>query len=80
MCNYDSGNSEFLMDDAGNCYGRGKQNAFRAIDDFITTSGETYNAFSFYYFDNQEGNNVYRKVFESYINAKNPESVISKKA
>lgn len=77
ICNYDSGNSEFLMDDKGNCYGRGKKNAFRAIDDFITTSGETYNSFSFYYFDNQKGNNVYRKVFEEYIKSENPETVIS---
>lgn len=77
ICNYDSGNSEILMDDKGNCYGRGKKNAFRAMDDFITNSGETYNSFSFYYFDNQKGNNVYRKVFEEYIKSENPETVIS---
>ena len=77
LCNYDSENSAFLMDSDETVYGVEKKEAGRAIGDFITEDGEVYTDMSYLYFDSNAGNNIYRKIFEGYINAPEGEQTLT---
>ena len=76
MCNYASTNSAFLLDIDDNVYGIDKTKSFEAVDDFISKDGRTYTSMSYLYFDASAESNMYRRVFEDYIRAENPDEVI----
>lgn len=79
MCNYDSENDGFLLDEDENVYGIDRIHACDAISDFEVEDGKTYTGMSYYYFDSNRGNNIYRKIFEKYVMSAEGETIFSDK-
>lgn len=80
MCNYAQANDAFLLDAENQVYGVGKNSAFEAMDDFMLADGRPYTNMSYLFFDANKGNNLYRRVFESYVKAEKPDDVLPKEA
>ncbi len=77
LCNYQVGNTSYDLDTDEIIYGRNKREAGNAVDDFIGADGSIYTSMSYLYFDSEQGNNLYRKVFEDYISTENPDRVFT---
>lgn len=77
LVNYQVGNTSYELDIDDRIYGRNKAAAGEAIDDFIGADGSVYTSMSYLYFDSQQGNNLYRKVFENYIASKDADEVFT---
>lgn len=82
MCNYSVGNEDFALNSKNVIKPVNKKGAFKEIDDFISTDGALHTEMSYYYYVRDSisttngNNNVYRKVFESYINSPGEDNVI----
>ena len=80
MCNYAQANNAFLLDVENQVYGVGKESAFGAMNQFMLADGSPYTNMSYLFFDANSGNNIYRRVFESYVKAENPDEVLTQEA
>lgn len=80
MCNYAQANNAFLLDVENQVYGVGKESAFGAMNQFMLADGTPYTNMSYLFFDENSGNNIYRRVFESYVKAENPDEVLPQEA
>ncbi len=78
ICNYGSGNLDFLIDTDGEVLGIKKMDALKSAEFMKQKTKDAngkqyYTAFSPNFYDGyNEGNNVYRKIFEDFVN--NPDS------
>lgn len=84
MCNYSVGNNDFVLNSHNVLQATNKNGALLNIEDFISNSGEPHTEISYYYYDNgnnygKNANNVYRKIFENYINNPDDSKVISER-
>ena len=88
MCNYTVGNNAFSLSSDNSIMSTGYKKPLEHASDFISPMGRPYTAMSYYYFDFDEKmnkdsdsqNNVYRKMFEAYINSSDKEDVIPPEA
>lgn len=77
LINYGTDNTSYLLDSDEKIYGTDKTKAASAISDFTNSSDEIYTQMSYLYFDSHEGNNLYRKIFESYIKASDKDKIFT---
>ena len=86
ICNYSVGNEDFVLNSHNIIQPNNKNGAFLEIDDFISKDGDPYTEMSCYYYVcnfpfnsmSNGNNNVYRKIFENYINSPDGDIIIDK--
>ena len=87
MCNYQAGNDSFILGPNNSISSSGIKNPVGHPLDFSSPDGTPYTSMSYYYYDMVSGNhisgaenNVYRKIFESYITAEDGSEIIKPEA
>ena len=85
MCNYNVGNDAFTLSSDNSIKSSGIKEPLELSSDFVSASGIPYTAMSYYYYFPDENiydysNNVYRRIFETYITSEKTDDVITEQA